>query len=102
MSGEAITWGQTVQALGRALQVEPIKPVLKAPGSMDLKLRYDGPFQTLLSISTCAATAGHVRRRGRLQLGGQSGFAQLQYLGGGLPAQTRVESKWFCMALERN
>ena len=26
------------------MQVEPIKPVLKAPGSMLLKLRYDGPL----------------------------------------------------------
>ena len=25
------------------MQLEPIKPVLKAPGSMLLKLRYDGP-----------------------------------------------------------
>ena len=29
---------------GRAVQVEPMKPVLKAPGAMRLKLRYDGPL----------------------------------------------------------
>jgi len=29
---------------GRAVQVQPMKPVLKAPGSMLLKLRYDGPL----------------------------------------------------------
>jgi len=28
---------------GRAVQVDPIKPTLKAPGSMLLKLRYVGP-----------------------------------------------------------
>ena len=69
---------------GRAVQVEPIKPVLKAPGSMLFNLRYDGPhsffaswkrldlcsrdedmmdrFQILLAISTCAATLGWVDR----------------------------------------
>jgi len=26
------------------VQVDPIKPVLKAPGSMQLKLRYNGPL----------------------------------------------------------
>jgi len=30
------------------VQVAPIKPTLKAPGSMQLKLRYDGP------VSNCA------------------------------------------------
>jgi hypothetical protein len=29
---------------GRAVQVEPMKPVLKAPGSTHSKLRYDGPL----------------------------------------------------------
>ena len=29
---------------GRAVQVDPMKSVLKAPGSMLLKLRYDGPL----------------------------------------------------------
>jgi len=29
-------------ALGRAVHVQPMKPVLKAPGSMLLRLKYDG------------------------------------------------------------
>ena len=33
-------------APGRAVQVDPINPTLKAPGSMHLKLRYDGPVST--------------------------------------------------------
>ena len=36
----------------RAVQVDPIKPNLKPPGTKRLKLKYD----TLLSNSTCAAT----------------------------------------------
>jgi hypothetical protein len=31
-------------ALGKAVKVEPIKPVLKSPGSILLKSRYDGPL----------------------------------------------------------
>jgi len=31
---------------GRAMQVDPMKPVLKAPGSMLLKLIYDEPLST--------------------------------------------------------
>ena len=30
--------------LGRAVQVDPIKPTLKAPGTTRLKLQYDGPL----------------------------------------------------------
>jgi hypothetical protein len=30
--------------LGGTVQIDPIKPVLKAPGSMLLKLRYDRPL----------------------------------------------------------
>jgi len=33
-----------VEGPGKAVQVDPIKPTLKAPGSMLLKLRYDGPL----------------------------------------------------------
>ncbi len=29
---------------GRAVQVEPMKPMLKAPGTKRLKLKYDGPL----------------------------------------------------------
>ncbi len=29
---------------GKAVQVDPIKPTLKAPGTWRLKLRYDGPL----------------------------------------------------------
>jgi len=42
---------------GKAVQVDPIKPTLKAPGTKRLKLKYVlNGFQVLLSISTCAAT----------------------------------------------
>ena len=33
--------------LGRAVQVDPIKPMLKPPGSTLLKLTYDGPLSNL-------------------------------------------------------
>ena len=39
---------------GRAVQVDPIRPTLKAPGTRLLILNR---FQVLLSNSTCAATA---------------------------------------------
>jgi hypothetical protein len=41
---------------GRAVQVDPIKPTLKAPGTERLKLALMDCFQNLLSSSTCAAT----------------------------------------------
>jgi hypothetical protein len=44
-------------AQGRAVQVAPFKPTLKAPGTKRLKLKYDEPAQKLLSNSTCAAAA---------------------------------------------
>ena len=34
------------RATGRAVQVDPIKPALKAPGTMRLKLIYDEPLST--------------------------------------------------------
>ena len=44
-----------------------MKPMLKAPGNMLLKLRYDGPsFQTLLSsliLRRCTKDAMRSRRR---------------------------------------
>ena len=37
--------------LGRAVQVDPIKPTLKAPGTMRLKLKYDKtPFKFCFQI----------------------------------------------------
>jgi len=51
---------------GRTVQVDPIKPTMKAPGTKHLKLKGDKRFQTLLSNSTCAATSrgsGTGRRR---------------------------------------
>ena len=42
--------------LGRAVQVDPFKPTLKAPGTKRFKLKYDIMLSVLLSISTCAAT----------------------------------------------
>jgi len=39
------------------VQVDPIKPTLKAPGTKRLRLKYDVPLSNLLSNLTCAATA---------------------------------------------
>jgi hypothetical protein len=41
---------------GRAVQVDSIKPMLKAPGTKRLNWNMMKCFQTLLSNSTCAAT----------------------------------------------
>jgi hypothetical protein len=43
-SSSYIRQSVVLHAYGRAVQVEPMKPLLKAPGSMILKLRYDGPL----------------------------------------------------------
>ena len=44
-------------AHGRAVQVDPIKPMLKPPGTKRLKYNMLDRLQTLLSSSTCAATS---------------------------------------------
>jgi len=44
-------------APGRAVQVDPMKPKLKAPGSERLKLNCNDCLHILLSNSTCAATS---------------------------------------------
>jgi hypothetical protein len=43
------------ECIGRAVRVDPIRPTLKAPGSVLSKLRYDGP------VSNCAFNL-HLRR----------------------------------------
>ena len=48
---------------GRAAQVNPIKPTLKAPGTKRFNLKYDC-FQMLLSNSSCAATTRAPRLHG--------------------------------------
>ena len=54
--------GDDMQALettfypGGAVQVDPMKPTLKAPGAKPLKLKHDDPLSNCLSMSTCAAT----------------------------------------------
>jgi len=46
-----------VKALGKAVQVDPVKPTLKAPGTKGLKLfAMVNLLQSLLSVLTCAAT----------------------------------------------
>jgi len=52
-----------LQQLGKVLQVDPIKPSLKTPGTKRLKPKCDKPHSNLLSNSTCAAIAGHHQRR---------------------------------------
>ena len=41
---------------GRAVQVRPMKPTLKVPGTKRLQREYDKLLSILLSISSCAAT----------------------------------------------
>ena len=41
---------QFQKLLGRAVQVEPMKPLLKPPGTKRLKLKYDGLLSNLLQI----------------------------------------------------
>jgi len=45
--------------LGKAVQVDPIRPSLNAPGTKRLKLKNTNRFQVLLSISIYAATPRH-------------------------------------------
>jgi len=44
-SHSAVTrqWHRAGMSRGRAVQVDPVRPMLKAPGSVHLTLRYDGP-----------------------------------------------------------
>jgi len=42
---------------GRAVQVRPIKPTMKAPGPERLKLNNDNLLSTFAFSSTCAASA---------------------------------------------
>jgi len=61
-------WGQQSsrgELPGRALQVEPMKPQLKAPGTKRLKLNMMYSFQTMLLNSTCAATTRSMDRERR-------------------------------------
>jgi len=52
---------------GEAVQVDPMKPTLKAPGTKRLKLKYDELVSCFASFSTCAAARRrrrrHLRRR---------------------------------------
>jgi len=72
--------------LGEAVQLDPIKPTLKAQGTKGLKLKYvKNCFQfasILLSISTCAATA-------RARLADRRGVRA----GGGRRAHVRVRGR---------
>jgi phosphopantetheinyl transferase len=52
-----------VKALGKAVQDEPMKSMLVAPGTKRLKWITIQCFQALLSIRSCAATGGHRHRR---------------------------------------
>ena len=71
---------------GRVVQVDPVKPVLKAPGSMLLKLRCDGPLSNVAfnfnlrryslasarrSVRTRSLTRGAGRGRWRRSCGGR-------------------------------
>ena len=48
--------GEAAADYGRALQIDPMKPMLKVPGTKRLKLKLMDCFETLLSILACAAT----------------------------------------------
>ena len=73
-------WGR-----GRAVQVDPIKPTLKAPGTERLKLKHDVPplnfaFNLKLRRYTVASEAEEDNEVGRCRL---------------KRVETRVESAWF-------
>jgi hypothetical protein len=59
---------QWAACLGTAVQVEPMKPVLKAPGCMLLNLGYDGPlsdFACNFNLRRCTWGAAPLPRRRR-------------------------------------
>ena len=43
--------GEGPRAQGRAVQVEPMKPILKPPGTKRLKLKYDKLLSILLQVA---------------------------------------------------
>jgi len=57
----------TVEGLGRAVQVEPMQPMLKAPGTKRLKLKNKKLLSNFASKLNCATTAwsGDRGHRGR-------------------------------------
>ena len=56
MPGAGADWGWFPSRQGKAVQVEPLNPMLKASGTKRLKRKQF--FQVLLSISTCGSTPG--------------------------------------------
>ena len=49
-----------VNTLGRAMQVDPVNPTLKAPGTKCLKLKCDKLLSNVAFNFTCAAKAGQL------------------------------------------
>ena len=55
--------GARRRAQGRAVQVDPIKPTLKAPGTKRLKLKYDEPLSKIafeFNLRRCSKDRGFV------------------------------------------
>ena len=65
------------------MQVERMKPMLKAPGTERLKLVFMDCFQVLLSKITCAATPGRCTRKAAGAAPGASASASGQMRGRG-------------------
>ena len=60
---KGVSW---MQSRGRAVQVDPVKPTLKAPGTKRLKLEYDEVLSSFAFKSNLRRyTAGNGRRRAR-------------------------------------
>ena len=63
-------------ARGRAVQIDPIKPTLKVPGTERLKLKYDKPLSSLLQVF-----ASNFKLRRYTAGGGDSSTAGLRVVG---------------------
>jgi len=74
----------SMYSIGRAVQVDPIKPVLKAPGTILLKLRCDGPLSNAAFNSTCAATRRDTIKLARTGGGSAGGGSAKEGCGCGL------------------
>ena len=71
---------------GRAVQVDPIKPTLKAPGTKRLKLKYDKLLQMLLKFCFRFQLAS-------LQRGGGDGARRVGVAGGGSGAPLHAQRR---------
>ena len=65
-------WLRGAQAQGRAVQIDPIKPTLKVPGTKLLKLEYDEPLSNLaFKINVRRYMKDRMQRTGDAMIGFQ-------------------------------